>query len=196
MRLSEIDPAVKKMWKSEIDECYELTSAGKVLNGTSAEKNRISMLMSQSLAHKKGPAKYEGVGNGGLFFIDKQLTEKGNLKREQIMAESKIKVPFKTYLPLIIAIALIIIAVPVLALIQRETGVDLTWASVLISTVSGIVSMTFAGLLINTHRTKKNYKKLQKAYMEPEFWQAKIDIEAYTIFENETYAANKARDGK
>ncbi len=196
VRLSEIDPAVKKMWKSEIDECYELTSAGKILNGTSAEKNRISMLMSQSLAHKKGPAKYEGVGNGGLFFMDKQLTEKGNLTREQIMAESKIKVPFKTYLPLIIAIALIIIAVPVLALIQRETGVDLTWASVLISTVSGIVSMTFAGLLINTHRTKKNYEKLQKAYMEPEFWQAKIDIEAYTIFEKEAYAANKARDGK
>lgn len=196
VRLSEIDPAVKKTWKSEIDECYELTSAGKILNGTSAEKNRISMLMSQSLAHKKGPAKYEGVGNGGLFFMDKQLTEKDNLTREQIMAESKLRVPFKTYLPLIIAIALIIIAVPVLALIQRETGVDLTWASVLISTVSGIVSMTFAGLLINTHRTKKNYKKLQKAYMEPEFWQAKIDIEAYTIFENETYAANKARDGK
>ena len=189
--LNRIDPAIKKRWKSEIDESYELFKSGKYIHGTTAEKGRSSMLTSTFLQYKSGPDPYRD-----MIMMDRQLTEDQKISREEIVATKDLRVPFKAYLPIIIAVLMIVIAIPTVALIERETGADLAWISVVVSSISGIVAMSVASALLNSARSKKAFKKMKKVYQDPEFWKAKIKIEAFGIFETETWNANKARDGK
>ena len=81
----------------------------------------------------------------------------------------------------------------VFTVIEKSTGASLTWAYILLSTVSGLLAMRFANVLLNTAKVKRDFKKLIEAYADPRFWSAMLEVETYRIFCEQT---NKSRKKK
>ena len=185
-RLEHLDPSQQDAWEDALNEEYALMESKSWVNGTSAERERASMLLSESLSMASGPYAYSD-----LIRMDDSLREEG-VSREEILAQKSISVPFRAFLPLILAAAALIVGTPIIALIQRNTGAELGFLYVLLSAASGIVAMRFANTLLNARKVKKDFKKLQKAYSDPLFWSSRIEIQKYMLFRDQFKAAREA----
>ncbi len=173
-RLDATDPAVIKAWADEKEALRELS--GRLADHTPAERERSDIISLNITARISGTDKYRDLRR-----MESKILEEG-ITRKEIVAKKNLRVPFRAYLPLIIAAAALVAVIVIIRLIQNRTGAELSWAYVFTSTVSGILSLRFASVLINTVKIKNQFKKLKEAYRNPEFWSAMIEVEKYKAF--------------
>lgn len=186
-RLEAKDPAVIKVWTDDLDAWHELWKRS--AQGLSQADNERRTLLYSNLSRRiMGEDEFRDLRE-----MDSKLREEG-VTREEIVAKQRLRVPFRAYLPLVIAVVGLIAGIAVVRLIENSTGAELGWVYVALSTVSGVVSLRCATAMLNTRKVKKDFRKLKSAYDDPRFWSAMIEVEAYRIFNDQWNEAHSEQE--
>ena len=144
---------------------------------TPAEQARLEMLTSKSLSSLKGKSEYSEV----LRFED-HVRENLKLTREQIRSAKKNPLVAQLLKTIGIILGLMVLTVALLVLssvIEDAVGEIGKTVAFIASGISGMVSLTMASAMISSIRSVRLFRKLQKAYGDPGFWENLVDVQAW-----------------
>ena len=189
-RLRHMKPEKRFALEKEIIELLDINALASQKGYTHLSKDETALfhrMISRQLQRTKS-MDYELIG------VEDVLKKKFGLTRQQIY-EMK-RSPYKTriWIPLLITVGIVVGGNLLLGLIARETGADLAWAHILLSTISGSLSLSLAGMLLNQLSHHRSFKKLKKKYMDPAFWDRLVEVEAYRQLHDQLKEARNPRD--
>lgn len=174
-RLSHMKPEKRFTLEKEINELLDINALTSQKGYTHLSKDETALFHRTSSRHlqRTRSMDYELMGTEDV------LKKNYGLTRQQIY-EMK-RSPYKTriWIPLLITVGIVVGGNLLLGLIARETGAELAWAHILLSTISGGLSLGLAGMLMNQLSHHRSFKKLKKKYMDSAFWDRLVEVEAY-----------------
>ena len=171
-RLKQMDPAVREKTEREIREYLDLSHlyVSKMLanehmtRGQEAEYWRTQSLHMNRL-----------IPNSELGSIESHVMNKLHASREEISRMKKNPYAKITFLTLIIAAAVGIGGIVGTALIEKYTGAELGFLYIIFGIAASSLALTFGNRVVNMLR----FRKLQRAYRNPDYQENLIQSEVY-----------------
>ena len=172
-RLAAMDPAQREKEENEFRRYLELShrAYGKGLDTETKAERQERDLIGYGQWQKLKAMEYDIQG------IESEVMERLHASREEIYHMKKNPYVKGMLVTLAIGVAVGIVGNLLTALIEKLTGADLRYLYVILSSLSGLIALAAAGRLMNIFR----FRKLQRTYQQPAFWDRLIDAEMYRL---------------
>ena len=172
-RLAAMDPAQREKEENEFRRYLELShrAYGKGLDTETKAERQERDLIGYGQRQKLKAMEYDIQG------IESDVMERLHASREEIYHMKKNPFVKGMLVTLAIGVAVGIVGNLLTALIEKLTGADLRYLYVILSSLSGLIALAAAGRLMNIFR----FRKLQRTYQQPAFWDRLIDAEMYRL---------------
>lgn len=171
-RLKQMDPAVRRETEREIREYLDLSHlyVSKTLANDHMTRGQEAEYWRAQNFHRS-----RLIPNSELGSIESHVMNKLHASREEISRMKKNPYAKSTFLTLIIAAAVGIGGIVGTALIEKYTGAELGFLYIIFGIVTSSLALAFGNRLINMLR----FRKLQRAYRNPDYQENLIQSEVY-----------------
>lgn len=183
-RLAAMDPAQREKEENEFRRYLELSHRAyrKGLDAETKAERQERDLIGYGQRQKLKAMEYDIQG------IESEVMERLHASREEIYHMKKNPYVKGMLVTLAIGVAVGIVGNLLTALIEKLTGADLRYLYVILSSLSGLIALAAAGRLMNIFR----FRKLQRTYQQPAFWDRLIDAEMYRLLYDQFRQEQKA----
>ncbi len=171
-RLKQMDPAVRRETEREIREYLDLSHlyVSKTLANDHLTRGQEAEYWRAQNFHRS-----RLIPNSELGSIESHVMNKLHASREEISRMKKNPYAKSTFLTLIIVAAVGIGGIVGTALIEKYTGAELGFLYIIFGIVTSSLALAFGNRLINMLR----FRKLQRAYRNPDYQENLIQSEVY-----------------